>query len=118
MKRTMTAQEAQAWVEQAPTEEETWERVEQVQAGFLPEIEDAQLAPNGKPKVQVKLVGEDSNAFAILGRCMKAMRRAGWGTTEIREFEAKATSSDYNHLLATVLEYCEDEDSIEEEEEE
>ena len=69
---------------------------------------NAQLAPNGKEKVTVELVGLDSNAFAILGRCSKAMRQAGWGTTEIRDFQAQATSGDYHHLLATVMEYCQD----------
>src|SRR5271157_5090877 len=67
-----------------------------------------ELAPNGKAKVTVELVGLDSNAFSILGRCSKAMRRAGWTAAEIKEFQAEATNGDYNHLLATVLSYCED----------
>ena len=66
------------------------------------------MAPNGRVAVMVKLAGEDGNAFAIIGRCMRAMRRAGWGTTEIRDFEAEATSGNYDHLLATVMEYCQE----------
>ena len=57
-----------------------------------------------KTNIPVKLVGEDGNAFAILGRCRQAMSRAKrldlWN-----EFYKEATSDDYNHLLATVCDY-------------
>ena len=58
-----------------------------------------------KPKV--RLVGEDGNAFAILGRVSKALRQAGQGD-KVKEMTAKAMAGDYNHLLATVLEYVDD----------
>ena len=57
-----------------------------------------------KTDIAVKLVGEDGNAFAILGRCYQALvrvrRRDLW-----EEFRKKATSGDYNHLLTTVCDY-------------
>ena len=57
-----------------------------------------------KTGIKVKMVGEDGNAFACLGRCMQALRRAGkmemWD-----EFHAEATSGDYNHLLATIMDW-------------
>jgi len=57
-----------------------------------------------KTNIPVKMVGEDGNAFAILGRCRRAMcdhhKMTLW-----KEFYAKATSGDYNNLLATVCEY-------------
>ena len=57
-----------------------------------------------KTDIKVKLVGEDGNAFAILGRCRQALARARrldlW-----EEFRKEATSSDYDHLLATVCDY-------------
>ena len=57
-----------------------------------------------KTDIAVKLVGEDGNAFAILGRCYQALVRARrrdlW-----EEFRKEATSGDYNHLLATVCDY-------------
>ena len=59
-----------------------------------------------KPKV--KLVGEDGNAFAILGRCARAARAAGWSNERLREFQQEATSGDYNHLLRAVMEHFED----------
>ena len=56
-----------------------------------------------KPKVS--LVGQDGNAFAILGRCREAMSEAGIDKKIYKEFEAKATSGDYSNLLRTVVEY-------------
>lgn len=59
------------------------------------------------PHVRVLLSGEDGNAFAILGRTMKAMRRAGVTQDEINEFKGEATSGDYDHLLQTVMRWVE-----------
>lgn len=53
--------------------------------------------------INIKIVGEDSNAFAILGRCRKAMKYAGCTTAEIDAFVKEATSQDYHHLIMTVL---------------
>ena len=50
----------------------------------------------------VKLIGEDGNAFAILGRVRRALRRADYSEEQVEEFTEEATSSDYTHLLATV----------------
>jgi hypothetical protein len=57
--------------------------------------------------VKVKLFGEDGNAFAIIGRVKKALRKAGLNQ-EAEEFVKEATSGDYNHLLCTVMKYVED----------
>ena len=57
------------------------------------------------PEVEVALVGEDGNAFSILGRVQKAMRRAGVPAGEIDAYLDEATSGDYDHLLATTMEY-------------
>ena len=57
----------------------------------------------GMPKV--KMVGEDGNAFAILARCRKAARKAGWSKEAVENFTTHATSGDYDHLLVTVMEY-------------
>jgi hypothetical protein len=55
------------------------------------------------PEVRVRLVGEDGNAFAILGRVLRAMRRAGVPKEERDEFAREATSGDYDHLLQTCV---------------
>jgi hypothetical protein len=50
------------------------------------------------------LVGEDGNAFSILGRAHKAARHAGWTEGEWKNYHDAATSGDYDNLLrVTVL---------------
>ena len=56
------------------------------------------------PKVKVKLLGEDGNAFAILGRCKRAVKEF-LTQAEIEEFMKEATSGDYNHLLQTCMKW-------------
>ena len=55
------------------------------------------------PEIQVRLSGEDGNAFAILGRTAAALRAAGVPPEEIDAFFAEATSGDYDHLLQTTM---------------
>ena len=55
------------------------------------------------PQIRVKLVGEDGNAFAILGHCQRAARKAYLPEDEIKAFIAEAKSGDYNHLLTTCM---------------
>lgn len=71
------------------------------------------------PNVEVDLIGEDGDAFSILGRVRRAMRKGGVSEEEIKKFHDEATSGDYNHLLQTVMEwvttdpdYDEDEDEL------
>jgi predicted transglutaminase-like cysteine proteinase len=59
------------------------------------------------PEVNVSLVGEDGNAFAILGRVQKALRRAGVPKEELDAYVAEATSGDYNHLLRVTMNWVE-----------
>ena len=67
------------------------------------------------PNVHVKLVGEDGNAFAILGRCQRAAKKAGLEKEEIEAFMTEARSGNYDHLLQTCMRYF-NVDSLEEEE--
>ena len=57
------------------------------------------------PEVKIELVGQDGNAFSILGRCQGIARRAGLDKSQIDEFMTEATSGDYDHLLCTCMEY-------------
>jgi hypothetical protein len=52
------------------------------------------------------LIGQDGNAFNILGKARRALRLAGRGD-EWAAFQAEATSADYDHLLAVVMEWFE-----------
>lgn len=55
-------------------------------------------------KPTVKLVGEDGDVFAIIGRVSKALRHAGLAK-EAEEFSSKAMRSE---SYAAVLRLCED----------
>jgi len=59
------------------------------------------------PNIRVKLIGGDGNAFAILGQVKRALKRGGVPPAEINQYFEEATSGDYNHLLATTMEWCE-----------
>lgn len=56
-------------------------------------------------EITVQLVGQDSNAYNLLGICRRAMKRAHLPESEIEAFTTEATSSNYDYLLATVCEY-------------
>jgi hypothetical protein len=60
-----------------------------------------------KYDIEVELIGTDSNAFSILGRVKRALRKHKVPLEDIDKFMEEATSGDYNHLLATVQEYVE-----------
>ena len=53
------------------------------------------------PEIEVKLTGQDGNAFAILGAVSKALRDAKVSKEEQDQFMNEAMSGDYNHLLRT-----------------
>jgi len=61
------------------------------------------------PDIHVGLVGEDGNAFAILGRVVGALKTANVPGELITEFNREATAGDYNHLLETVMNWVETE---------
>ncbi len=58
-----------------------------------------------KHDIKVKLIGEDGNAFHILGKVMRKLRDAGLSEEEVNAYYAEATSSDYDHLLATTAKW-------------
>jgi hypothetical protein len=60
-----------------------------------------------KPLVKVRLVGEDGNAFAIMGRVTRELKRAGF-TKEVEDYRKRATAGDYNNLLSVTLRYADD----------
>lgn len=59
------------------------------------------------PNVKVTLVGQDGNAFAILGKVRKALLAAKVPQEEVKKFFEEATAGDYGHLLATCTEWVE-----------
>jgi len=59
------------------------------------------------PDIEVELSDSDGNAFMIMGRVRKAMRRAGIAEEEIQKFRNEATAGDYDHMLQTCMKWVE-----------
>ena len=57
------------------------------------------------PNITVKLVGEDGNAFSIMGAVAKALRLAGVEKPQIELYMKESTSGDYNNLLITAMKW-------------
>lgn len=60
-----------------------------------------------RPKPEVKLLGEDGNAYSIIGRCHQAAQKAGWTEEQWKKVQDEMTSGDYGHLLKTALTHFE-----------
>jgi hypothetical protein len=56
-------------------------------------------------KPTVKLIGEDGNAYAIMGRVTRALRKAGYSKEEIDRYRKEAKSGDYDNLLRVTLKW-------------
>ena len=69
--------------------------------------EEAKKVELRQTGIKVRLIGEDGNAFHILGKVRNALRRNGESDEFIKAFTEKATGGDYYHLLATVMEVVE-----------
>ena len=59
------------------------------------------------PEIEVKLIGESGNAFAIMGKVGNALRRAGVSAEDRAAFREEAMSGDYDNLLATAMRWVE-----------
>lgn len=59
------------------------------------------------PHIEVQLVGQDGNAYMILGLTKKAMKKGGCTQEQIDEYMKEAMSGDYDHLLQTTMKYVE-----------
>ena len=60
-------------------------------------------------KVKLNLVGLDGNAFNLMGQFSSAARRQGWAKDEIDKVLKECMSGDYDNLLATLSNNCEEE---------
>lgn len=61
------------------------------------------MATTKYPEVEVQLSGSDGNVFGILGKVIKALKRAGVSEDERKAFMDEATSGDYDHALVTAM---------------
>jgi len=60
-------------------------------------------APLSKPTV--KLIGQNGNAFSVMGNVKRALKRAGADQEYIDQYLEEAISGDYNHLLTVSMKY-------------
>ncbi len=58
-----------------------------------------------KIKPELQLVGEDGNAFFIIGRARGVLKENGYSPDEIQAFQDEATSGDYDHVVQTCMEW-------------
>lgn len=63
------------------------------------------------PPVAFELVGQDGNAFGLLGAFRVAALRAGWSKEQFEAVREEACSNDYDHLLQTLLAHSYDPDT-------
>lgn len=57
-------------------------------------------------RVDLDLTTIDGNAFMLMGAFQNAARRADWSAEEIEFVLKEARSGEYDHLVATLAEYC------------
>ena len=57
------------------------------------------------PHIEVQLVGEDGNAYAIMGRVQRALRSHDIPKSEIDEYLEESMSGDYDHLLCVAMQW-------------
>ena len=58
-----------------------------------------------KYDVKVELVGEDGNAFAIMGKVTRALRRHGVEKLVRDQYFVEATKGDYDNLLRVTMDW-------------
>ena len=59
------------------------------------------------PEIEVRLTGTDGNAFAVIGKVRRELKRGGVSTEEVSAFTEAATAGDYNHVLMTCMKWVE-----------
>lgn len=73
----------------------------------MPSSTDIQV-PADLVRPRVPLAGEDGNAFAILGRVRRALRRAGNSKDVMDSYMQQATAGDYDRLLAVSVAFVDE----------
>jgi hypothetical protein len=68
------------------------------------------MSNNIPPKVQLKLVGLNGNAFFVMGAFSQAAKKQGWTKDQINAVIEEAKAGDYDHLLRTFMKYTESPD--------
>ena len=78
-------------------------------------INDNYIKDTGYKKVTVELISRDGDTFAIIGRVIRAMKKADIPIKIRNEYRREAMSSDYSHLIYITLQYAVEQEEIDEE---
>ncbi len=57
-------------------------------------------------KPTVKLIGEDGNAYAIMGKVAIALKDSGFPDEYIDEYYRESSSGDYDNLIRVAMKYA------------
>lgn len=57
------------------------------------------------PPVKNQLVGQDGNAFALMGTWQRKAKKAGWTNSECAVVTEQCMSGDYDNLLNTLMKH-------------
>jgi len=63
---------------------------------------------NPHKTVTLTLVGLDGNAFSLMGAFQKQAKKEDWTPEEIKLVLDKCMTGDYNELLRTLMDHCND----------
>ncbi len=69
------------------------------------EVIDSKTVEIPLTEVTVRLVGEDGNAWSIMGRVRQGLRRAGYDNAFLDTFSKECMEGSYDDLLCTVMRY-------------
>jgi hypothetical protein len=58
-----------------------------------------------KPMYDIEVTPMDGNAYSIMGAVSKAIRRAGATDEQIKEYQEKSRSGDYDNLIRVAMQY-------------
>ena len=53
----------------------------------------------------VKLIGQDGNAFFIMGRVSDALKKSGADEEYVKKYFKESTAGNYDHLLQTAMKF-------------
>lgn len=60
------------------------------------------IPPKCKPEIDSEI---DGNAYVIIGKAVKELKRNGADAEYVAEYKKKATAGDYDDLLQVTMEY-------------
>ena len=69
-------------------------------------VDDIQT-PDGLIRPTVELLGQDGNAFAVMGAVARALHKAGNSREVIDSYREQSMSGDYDHLLRVAMAFAE-----------